>query len=335
MVVCGYCKGNHSTGDMSSGCTGNPCLSSVDMSNPDNLTYSFDHVLSYVSSYVDCSTSGQLKCVLLKHFSDVEISNAKERLYYVINTIFKDPKKRMGPEKKSNEIDDILKGFSELELRGKRQEFCFACIDVKRLPKYSPEEFNVTDILSRLSLLEQQMSAARTDISEIKVKSVVNQSEVAQPHSRSYAAKAAVNAIQEPLKPRVVTNLRSRNNSVSSKRSVSEVVSDEECEKPKKRQKKKTVTGSLTSMATGLKGSDKYGEIFISHVVKGTEVEEVSNFLTSIECPSVECEKVSNENSRFDSFKVKLKEEFCLKLTSDEAERSTTSKCYVQTVLWF
>ena len=54
--------------------------------------------------------------------------------------------------------------------------------------------------------------------------------------------------------------------------------------------------------------------------MKGTEVEEVSNFLTSIECPSVECEKVSNENSRFDSFKVKLKEEFCLKLTSDEAK---------------
>ena len=319
MVACGYCGGNHPTGDMSAGCTGSSSRLDFNWVS-EGVTFTLDHVLCYVDSYVDCSTSGQLKCVLLKHFSDMEISIAKERLYGVINAIFKDPKKRIGPEKKSNEIDDILKGFTELELRQRKHEFGFAARDAKRMPKFSPEEYNVSDILSRLSLLEQQMSSANKDISALKVKSVVQVPPNPVQPSTARVLPPRTNS-QHPPRHKAVTDLRSRNDSVSSKRTLDDLESEGEWEKPKKkRHKKKAVSGSPSSKAKGLKGGDKYGEIFISHVVKDTKVEDVTEFLQSIDCAHEECEKVSNENSKFDSFRVKLKEEFCVKLTSDEAK---------------
>ena len=170
------------------------------------------------------------------------------------------------------------------------------------------------------------MDSANKDISDVKVTVKSHETSIDQLVSSksSFAAKVQ-SGIPRPLGPKTdpplppaVARLRHRTVSTSSKRSADEMSSSNEWQKPKKA-KHKSVSGKSSSTAVGLNGGDKCGEIFISHVQKGTKVADVEKFLTDINCCSLNCEKVSNAESNFDSFRVRLKEEHVLKLTDDGA----------------
>ena len=68
-----------------------------------------------------------------------------------------------------------------------------------------------------------------------------------------------------------------------------------------------------------LKGGKNFGEIFVSHIEKGTTGDAVKSFLEDKNYEVVECEKVSHEKSTFDSFRVKLLDSHCSYLVSDKA----------------
>ena len=62
------------------------------------------------------------------------------------------------------------------------------------------------------------------------------------------------------------------------------------------------------------------GEIFLSHLVKGTTEESVKAFLNEKGYENIKCNKTSKDESHFDSFRIKLKDEHCVFMISPEAE---------------
>ena len=51
----------------------------------------------------------------------------------------------------------ILNGFTELDLKDQMHRFVFVTDNLKRVPKFAPEELNLSDILYRLTQVEAQV----------------------------------------------------------------------------------------------------------------------------------------------------------------------------------
>ena len=115
------------------------------------------NVLAYVNSYRSGHSRLKVQLACLKSFSMEDISSAKEALYKEYESILGTPTKRLGSSKKSRSefnMEDIYEAFVVLD----KKDIVVICVadNVKLLPKFHPEELELSSILERLLKLENK-----------------------------------------------------------------------------------------------------------------------------------------------------------------------------------
>ena len=113
------------------------------------------NVLAYVNSYRSGHSRLKVQLACLKGFSIDDIADAKELLFKENENILGTPTRRQGGSKKNlseYNIEDIYDAFTALD----KKEIVLKCVadDIKLLPKFNPEELELTSILERLLKLE-------------------------------------------------------------------------------------------------------------------------------------------------------------------------------------
>ena len=113
------------------------------------------NVLAYVNSYRSGHSRLKVLLACLKGFSIDDIADAKELLFKEYEYILGTPTRRQGGSKKNiseYNIEDIYDAFTALD----KKEIVVKCVadKIKLLPKFNPEELELTSILERLLKLE-------------------------------------------------------------------------------------------------------------------------------------------------------------------------------------
>lgn len=127
------------------------CIKYV-MSKPDVIV---NNTLAYINSYRHDGSTLKIQLACLKHFSDEEIELGKTLIYKENKYILGTPKNRVGSSKKTKSefnLEDIFTAFETLDK--KKIDICCVADNVKRLPKYNPEEVELSSILERIIKLE-------------------------------------------------------------------------------------------------------------------------------------------------------------------------------------
>ena len=96
----------------------------------------------------------------MKFYADQDILDAKQVFYNEYSHELGDPQNRQVSNNRSkaeNSVEDIYVAFQKLdEIKVKP---CFAAVDIKRLPNFTPVEMDLTSVLGRLVRLENKMNS--------------------------------------------------------------------------------------------------------------------------------------------------------------------------------
>jgi hypothetical protein len=334
---CPTCAGAHSEG--SSDC---PLYENSIAQANDHPKFTLNALLCYANHHLKNCTKDMLKQVLFKHFTDLEVTEAKTLLHTRASHFLEQKVNRTGDNKKSREIDDIILCLATLD--GKLllcKAFSFVTDDLARLPRYGPEEMNYPSLLMRLSALESKMSDYDNCISQAdsRIKTLEG-----QPNSRdNYAAKLKsakppnrANSVPfstipiPPNFPKVILSGRRDSTtsqvSHSSKRQRTDTESDSAFGAPtwnqvygKGGKHKRTDKTFAKGRADNdkLKGGEIHVDIFVSHLVKGTTADELGEYLNDHGVLHAGCHKTSKDESRFDSFKVTIQADAMVKVCGE------------------
>ena len=136
---------------------------------PEKVTYNTDmyqnELLSYVMYYYNCSSVECIKKSVLSFYTPEEINEAKEQLWSTnegkINC--SKHKRNSTPTRAAHEADlaDILNVIVDLDRQGDIYLGKYYAINIGRLPKCAPEEFNSFAMIDRMRALEIQLSEVK------------------------------------------------------------------------------------------------------------------------------------------------------------------------------
>ena len=160
------------------------------MSKPDIV---ISNVLAYVNSHRHGGSRLKIKEACLNEFSEEVIELAKELLYKEYDYILGSPNKRVGSPKRSKSdfiMDDIFDALEALDK--KKIKMCCVADNVKLLPKYNPEEVELTSIVQRLIKLEIKTALHDKQIEDSYVREVEGKSAVEESKMEINRAKAEV-----------------------------------------------------------------------------------------------------------------------------------------------
>ncbi len=123
-------------------------------------------LLAYLSSAMQESSKDMLKKSVLSFYSDEEVSTAKDILWnsYTEDMLGKKIRRNNGERSsKEKNVEDIVDAVLLIDQNRKQWEIVIFCaVDLKRIPKFSPEELDVVSVVDRLALIEKQMCDMKT-----------------------------------------------------------------------------------------------------------------------------------------------------------------------------
>ena len=127
-----------------------------------------NELLSYVFTYIDCSSPDMLIDTVEKFYSEDEIRLAKDLLWSEYEGVLPSKaSRRRGSVRsavKATVQDIVLEGAQKIRNSGDMHNVVFCAVDIKKLPKFNPEEMNLQSMVNRLATLEFQMREAQSDI---------------------------------------------------------------------------------------------------------------------------------------------------------------------------
>lgn len=116
--------------------------------------------MTYCCHHLNNSTRDGIRKVVLNFYTPEEIRDAKNDLWsaYGENTLGKFVRRRDQPQNPAHEkaTDDILSAMYKLDLNDSVTNVSFAARNLDRLPKYGPEELDLTSMVMRVMQLEQK-----------------------------------------------------------------------------------------------------------------------------------------------------------------------------------
>ena len=120
-----------------------------------------NELLTYAFTYVDSSSPDMLIDTIEKFYSEDDVREAKDLLWREYKDILPAPvSRRRGSVRtavKATAQDIILDGVVAIRNSGKTNNVTFCAVNVKKLPKFNPEEINLQSIVNRLASVELQM----------------------------------------------------------------------------------------------------------------------------------------------------------------------------------
>ena len=96
----------------------------------------------------------------------LNVLDAKQVLYDEYSHELGDPQNRQESNNRSKaekSVEDIYAAFQKLDEM--KVEPCFAAVDIKRLPNFTPEEMDLTSVLEMLVRLENKMNSVEGNVS--------------------------------------------------------------------------------------------------------------------------------------------------------------------------
>lgn len=167
------------------------------------IRYIESEVLMYVQDLFSSNSAVMMKKTIVSHFVDNEVREAKDILWEVYGDqlLGKYQRRNHQPDnpngRREKEAEDILAAFSVIDRSNSWKENIKFCVTkMGRLPKYSPEEVNVTSLLDRVVALEQQ-------ISDIKVTTTTHTGQITTLNAEVSTIKinTQANHVQSTMKP--------------------------------------------------------------------------------------------------------------------------------------
>ena len=138
-----------------------------------------NNLLAYVNSYRKRSTKVKLLNACIKFFLDTDIICAKVALYDEYNAVLGTAPRRNGSylkDKSEFNLEDILDAFTALDRKG-ISVIC-ASSNVNDLPKFNPEELDLSSILDRITSIENKLEEHGSKLDENYAHLTKNKSEI-------------------------------------------------------------------------------------------------------------------------------------------------------------
>jgi len=135
-----------------------------------------DEVLAYVSYYRDSSTAESIRRVVLTFFSVEDICSAKKMLAYEFSTVLANcpllTERRSSAVRQVHEaeVEDIIGIFDVLDTQHMLDRYVFTAIDLRKLPKFAPEESNLGAVAERQVQLESSVEKLMQCVSQLQEK---------------------------------------------------------------------------------------------------------------------------------------------------------------------
>ena len=146
-------------------------------------------LLTYVVYYYQRNSTEMIKNTVLAFYTAEEIVKANTVIWHAYENCLPPERRRVTTDKRSaNEanLSDIIGAVSDLDAKDKSLSGSF-CV-MKLLPKYAPEENNVTSMMDRMRVVEQQLNEVR-DLSMRNRENIVkNARNICQVGSRNNCA---------------------------------------------------------------------------------------------------------------------------------------------------
>ena len=184
MAKCNRCEKNEKL-DQFDKCV--ECIKYI-LSKPDSV---ISNVLAYVNSHRHGGSRLKIIETCLKEFSEEVIELGKKVLYKEYEYVLGNPQKRVGSPKRSKAdfiMEDIFDALEALDSKGIKM--CCVADEVKLLPKYNPEEVDLTSMLERIIKLENKTKVNERKIEESYVREVQDKSIVEESQKKIDKAKA-------------------------------------------------------------------------------------------------------------------------------------------------
>jgi hypothetical protein len=143
-------------------------------------TVIWNDLLTYVFHYRNTSNVSAITDILLKHFSDEDIADAKRLLVGLHEFQAVPGSAQFLPERRNSntrsakaaECDDILGILLAADADSKLEGFLFVACDIKLLPKFGPEEMNIAVVVDRQVQMETSIKELTTAIQQISTPTV-------------------------------------------------------------------------------------------------------------------------------------------------------------------
>ena len=119
-----------------------------------------NEVLAYVFHYINCASVDSISKVLLQYYTSDEISVAKQILWDTCEaSLPKNENRRKSPGRTAfeAEVSDIVINVKKLDQELKNLPI-FGAHDLDRVPKFGPEELDITNLVERINDAEHKLN---------------------------------------------------------------------------------------------------------------------------------------------------------------------------------
>lgn len=280
--------------------------------------------LAYISHNIHKYAVDTVRNTAANFYTASEIAKAKEHVCNIelshMAPILR--QKRIGQNKQYREIDDIIAFFQIIDEKDLWTSIPdFLAKDLDRLPRATVEHENMSSLLSRLSMLENQMqdiTKQNVDLSSdlSRVKQQISQpiipqktySSVSQPHvvlPVNNNRRIYRNVRLTSLADSAATDIESDGGEYIPARPPKRLKGDLKGDPPKELPKRKPVAKG-TSAKSGLSGGNDCFNVFVYHVEKGQGCDAVKSFMEGEGIHVFKIDKVSHLDARLESFCVNV-----------------------------
>ena len=140
------------------------CIICVDSASSGSDNVIVNELLAYIDTYRHSSSKQRMREACSGFYTEWEISNAKRALHSKKPRVFGEYVKRQdstvgGRTKEEANLDDIYDWFRKLDDIDLSITFCAK--NLRRVPRFNPEEAERTSILDRIIKLEESMIAQK------------------------------------------------------------------------------------------------------------------------------------------------------------------------------
>ena len=138
------------------------CTECVDIAASNKKNIVIDNVLTYINSYRHGSSKMKMRDVCAGYYTEEEIFNAKVLLHSENPILFGELIRRQDSNVRTKEeanLDDIYDWFRKLDDNELSVDVC--ANNIKRLPKYNPEEVEKTSMIERIIQLEESIQCEK------------------------------------------------------------------------------------------------------------------------------------------------------------------------------
>lgn len=290
---------------------------------PDKLI--INELLAYASYYIEISTIDKIFTVLSRFYVPAEIDKAKSILFDSVDSLAgKLMIRRDSTIRSANDanLGDILTGLKSCS--SNMTNIRFVAGDMDRIPKYSPEEISIYNLIDRITHMESEMAKVKEEVNamncnnvktnndvflnnDIDAEDVTADTAITERHNipvnteqYSYIVQSAApasNRNQYKRRPQAPPGRSGQMQPGSSGQAATAKTLVKRSRPPPVTGKKKIQT---------IRGECRKVDVFLYRVHPDTDDAEIRKLFTDANIPVFNFEKVSNELAKMKSYKIKI-----------------------------